>query len=653
MNRVSAFLTALLICVESYSVEGWSFDDSEVKARGEGWTIKTTYKISDGYRFYFDVLVISDNISLSEVPDEWGFSIRILIEHNVDEIKLPNNYNGRNEIYFDGTIAQWCSKSYSFGTNNTSKIYIGDVKIYDEDYPEPVSVVIPDGVTEIKDYCFDFSLESITIPTSVKKIGSYSYSAQNVYYEGKVTDWIDITRTGSSRCENLYFQNQKVTDVVIPDGTTDISDFAFEGYDGIQNIHLPRSLKHIGQNAFGNSKNIQNVYYEGSISDWCKIQMGGNEVHWAMGFATFSNHYLFIDNQRVDDLVIPSTVETVEHGAFNFTITNSIKIEEGVKHLKLGAFSNCVGSIEIPKSVVEIQTVTGNISFPYSFFSSRFDDVYYNGTLSEWKQLITNSSIANDNAGWIWDMNDNYTPSRFYTEGNKLLTNLVIEENDVVSSHLKPFFGFKSIKNITSYKKEPDGSLYDYIIKKNLDVYIPYGTIAKYQASWGADYNYIEMEENATAKYKISIFTENSGVHFGNYVSKNGSYSSLIEVQPGYEITSITINGIESISNLDSDNILTIDNISSDKTVIISFDAQMSTEMRNAHVDKLRAWKNDGQIFVEVPNEASSLEVYDISGRRTETIGCDGYAVKTIAVNSGLYVVKVNMNDGTVLTKKL
>ena len=81
---------------------------------------------------------------------------------------------------------------------------------------------IPEGVVKIYNFAFQgCSLESITIPQSVKKIGAGAF------------------------CEN-----QALTSIMIPDGVTSIEDFTFSNCKNLTSVIIPPSVTSISKNAF-------------------------------------------------------------------------------------------------------------------------------------------------------------------------------------------------------------------------------------------------------------------------------------------------------------------------------------------------------------------------------------------------------------------
>ena len=194
------------------------------------------------------------------------------------------------------------------------------------------SVVIPDSVTEIGKGAFSgcSNIESMTIPFVGASInpGSTLHNEKNCFgyifgseqYEGSyvayqtiscinsrafyIPDMLNkITLTGD-KIPYSGFSQLKVAEIILLGNVTSIPTSAFEGntelkkikiprgcteigfvsngmHSGrvfssctnLQKVYIPLSLKNIDYNCFGNGNNITDVYYEGSETDWKKIQM--------------------------------------------------------------------------------------------------------------------------------------------------------------------------------------------------------------------------------------------------------------------------------------------------------------------------------------------------------------------------------------------
>lgn len=147
------------------------------------------------------------------------------------------------------------------------------------------SISIPEGVEIIKKYAFQecSNLSSINIPSSVKTIGVGAFNSCSGLNALHITDmaaWSCIkyvyqynqgAGTGTAMepqfmasnplryAHHLYLNDQKVTQIVIPTGVTDITPIAFWGLSDVESVIIPSTVKSIGHNAFAGSS-IRTIY---------------------------------------------------------------------------------------------------------------------------------------------------------------------------------------------------------------------------------------------------------------------------------------------------------------------------------------------------------------------------------------------------------
>ena len=150
------------------------------------------------------------------------------------------------------------------------------------------NIIIPDSVTRIDDFAFYncSSLTNIIIPSSVTCIGKYAFNDC-----GSLTSIIvdNSNPKYSSLDGNLYSKDKTVliqyasgktrADFEIPNSVTSLGEFAFCYSDSLTSITIPSSVTSIGDYAFHNCSSLTTVYYNGSPTEWNKMQIGYNNSY--------------------------------------------------------------------------------------------------------------------------------------------------------------------------------------------------------------------------------------------------------------------------------------------------------------------------------------------------------------------------------------
>ena len=170
------------------------------------------------------------------------------------QVEIPNSVTSIGDLAFDE-----CSKLTQVNIPG-SVTSIGNYAFY---YCYALTqVTIGNGVTSIGNSAFSGcrALTQVTIGNSVTSIGSQAFSwcdaLTAVYYTGDVAGWCGITFGNSSDsnplfyAHNLYIGNTLVTELVIPEGISEIKDYAFAGCSATQ-VTIGNGVTSIGNLAFG------------------------------------------------------------------------------------------------------------------------------------------------------------------------------------------------------------------------------------------------------------------------------------------------------------------------------------------------------------------------------------------------------------------
>lgn len=230
-------------------------------------------------------------VLLEDKESKETVSIAVKVSPKEDDTRVPEGV-----IIKDGVLIRWPNSAI----------------------PSDGHVTIPNTVIEIGKEAFNrcYSLKSVSIPSSVTKIGDWGFSA---------------TRLAS---------------VIIPNSVKSIGKYAFSVCDELTSITIPESVTYIGNDAFASCRSLKSVSLPNTISN--------------IGFFDFCS--------SLTSIIIPNSVTNIDAYAFNRCVSlTSVIIPNSVAEIGYRSFSNCVKlpSITIPNSVkkIDIEAFIGCSSF--------------------------------------------------------------------------------------------------------------------------------------------------------------------------------------------------------------------------------------------------------------------------------------------------
>ena len=370
------------------------------------------------------------------------------------------------------SLEDWLSLSFANATSNPlstgARLYVNGTEL--------TNLVVPDGMTRIGKYALAGTvLTSVSIPVSVKNVGTGAFSACNALTHVEIASleaWMalsfaDAAANPLSTGAKLYVGGTEVSNLVIPNATMRIGDYAFAGVP-FASVTIPPGMTSVGVGAFSGCKNITSVSVPASVDvasvfvdsktkiasvtitetgtvpasaySGCtalmRVEVASLADWMALSFANAAANplstgaKLYVDGTEVTDLIV--TEGTTEIGAYAFAggSFSSVTIPNSVTHIAATAFAGCknITSVSVPASVnvasvfedskakIARVTITGTGKVPASAYSGcmalkRIEVA----SLADWMALSFSNATANPLS----------SGARLFVGGTEL-TNLVI-----------------------------------------------------------------------------------------------------------------------------------------------------------------------------------------------------------------------------------
>lgn len=250
------------------------------------------------------------------------------------------------------------------------------------------SVTIPEGVLKIGAYAFwdCRELTDLKIPSTVKYIGTDAFvfcNIKTISLDSNNKDFAlqnGILYTHDLKC--LVFCPQQMTgEIKLPEETEHIGEAAFWRCEGIEKMVFSKSLKSIGRSAFSECYKLNDINLPDSLKH--------------IGRFAFSNCL------GITKMVIPYSVVELEENAFSYCINmESIDIGSGIKEIKAWTFEYCekLNSVTLPYGIEKI----GYLAFYQTALLENEENYDSQGLLYIGKYLIK----AKENETGIYDVPD-------------------------------------------------------------------------------------------------------------------------------------------------------------------------------------------------------------------------------------------------------
>ncbi len=130
-----------------------------------------------------------------------------------------------------------------------------------------------------------------------------------------------------------FYQNQKITSVVIPDTVTVIGEDAFMHCESLTSVYMSKNITHIKEGGFYECINVRSVYIS-NLYAWCNAEIKSYPMRYGAD--------LYLNGEKVTDLVIPDGVPHIKQYTFEGCISiKSVTLPKSISSISAYAFKNC------------------------------------------------------------------------------------------------------------------------------------------------------------------------------------------------------------------------------------------------------------------------------------------------------------------------
>lgn len=366
----------------------WDFDaaDGTLSIHGEGPMRDYSGEAPEWEQYKDQILAVSLDDGITSVG-AYAFYNYL----HLTEARLPDSVEVIDVSAFD------YDRELRTITIPASLKYVGSRAFYNTLLWEPEDLIFPEGCEYIGDEAFHSALKSggiVSLPSTLKYLGSRSFT--NAF----LSDFIVSADNEVYRSENhaIYTKDMKEMRMLapiaahsgefrIPDGVEKISAECFNVIQGIETVYIPASVTDIEEEAFFSTFDLKEIIVDEANPNYKSEN----------GLLLSKDGTLLLawpDGIETNELVIPEGVERI--GAYLFygrtDGSYSVILPESVREIGTMSLPYHMASLTLPAGLEKIDE--------YVLYDGiSIDSITYNGTAADWEKItIGDGNTALDSA---------------------------------------------------------------------------------------------------------------------------------------------------------------------------------------------------------------------------------------------------------------
>ena len=310
---------------------------------------------------------------------------------SLTEVRLPDSVEVIDESAFD---YDWTLRTI---TIPASLKYVGSRAFYNTLLWEPNDLVFPEGCEYIGDGAFHSALKSggtVSLPSSLKYLGS------QVFTNAFISDFT-VSADNEAYCsENhaIYTKDMKemlmlapiakdTAEFHVPDGVERIAAECFNVMQGVEKVYIPSSVTEIAEGAFFSTFDLEEIIVDEANPNYKSEN----------GLLLSKDGTLLLawpDGTVANELVIPEGVERIGAYLYYGRVDRpyTVILPESVREIGTMSLPRLMSSLSLPAGLEKIDRSV--------FYNGLYvENINYNGTAADWAIItVEKDNTALDSA---------------------------------------------------------------------------------------------------------------------------------------------------------------------------------------------------------------------------------------------------------------